>query len=82
MVFFFVNKANAPLQAAIDEGLKKAFDDGSFMQLFLQDSDVASALKLLQEKRRVIRFPASRDNAIRDKIPSRYIDQTIRQMGW
>lgn len=82
MVFFFVSKENVDLHAAVNEGLNRAFEDGSFMELFLNDPDISNALKMLEEHRRVIRVPMPPDDNCQTKISDDYIDRTIFHLGW
>jgi hypothetical protein len=82
MVFFFVSKKNHELNNAINMGLKRAFEDGSFMQVFRNDPDVSRALTLLEKKRKIIRIPALHESKPHTRIDERFIDPRLIKMGW
>ena len=52
--FFFVHRANQKLHDLIESGLKKAYADGSYKNLFLNHPEFAGLKDLKLEKRRVI----------------------------
>lgn len=52
--FFFVNKSNIALQKALERGFAKAYEDGSFQELFNSHPDIREALDRAQLKRRRI----------------------------
>ena len=52
--FFFVHRDNQKLHDLIESGLKKAYADGSYKNLFLNHPEFAGLKDLKLEKRRVI----------------------------
>ena len=54
--FFFVNKENKILHEAIEMGFKKAYEDGSYRDLFISHPEFAGLKSLQLEKRQAIRL--------------------------
>ena len=70
-IFFFVNKNNESLRKAIEDGLNKAYEDGSYLQTFNQDPGVIKAKNNLAS-RRVFKLDNPGISAENTALPAKY----------
>lgn len=72
-LFFFVNRDNRPLAAAIRSGLERAYDDGSFLSLFNSHPHIQSILDRADlDRRRRFDVPNPLLSEETRAIPDRY----------